>query len=1370
MELFRRRSPDPAALIALLAEADEQAARGPDAGRRHYRRVVEDGERLLPTHGAEVAPILGHALVVLGRLAGASGRRAEELDAYRRAAGLVALPADLRRELGRDAARRGVRTPEDLRDLVAYFTILDLDPGDWVSAFAERLCCPGTAASPQQQATAADLAARIVAVAPGVEWAQFGLGQALTALGGDPGVALTALTAAERLRPDRVATANLLGRTYLRLGREDHAYLAFRRTLARDVRQPDALVAVADIEIGRAVREADPAASPALDRAISDLRATRDLLPQWPEAHHRLARALRLRSPREACEPLRVAASLDPGNVGYRVELAGLLVELGETRAAIGPLLEARALAPQDAAIALELGRLLIDARRPAEAEASLAALLERDPRHRAARYELGRCLLAQERPGAAAGVLAGLPDRTSGESHLLGRALVQSGDPGAAERELAPHLHGATTDHRLALLLGCVRARGQAWPQAAAAFARARDVAAQQRRAVPDLDLFAGVAAHRGGDLDGARHLLAAARDADPDDPRPHVALGALELDAGDPAAARGAYEAALQVDPDGPDAVFGLAVAFEELGQRAAAVAGYRRGLLLRPGWRPARLRLAAVALAGGDPAEALRVLDDAAPEPDGTHLGAHLDGTERRLRAGALTLLGDVAGAHALWADLHADGDAGVTADLLRSTDELARTALERGDPGVARELWERCAVLDPDGPYSAAIAAALAEACLRAARAGLPGDHLDRAAQLLPDDPRVRLLAGVAALRDGRADDAVTLLAPASGSPAVDHQLAVALAVSGDLDGAARRAGDLPDRPAHRLLRGTVEAAAGRWSEAFGEFRAALPALTGPGAEQLHDVAAAAVCRSAHAMGDPAAGVSVLRRTSTSAAVHRLLAVLLAGLDQLDEAEQHLRAAGDGTGGLLVRLQLRRAMRLLDEGADVAVLAGVLDAVDRLDPGLGMRGIAAELDVTGGGREAASGAALEAAELRLDASPTDAAVLHRVAVLARRALADGATPGSLAAAWGALLHSSAFWRWTADRTGRDPADSDRDAARDAVVTELSRLLRERAAGTAQQPDVDLGLELRTAAAIAQVPGEHLPAGWPDGFACGPALLPRLGELGGELRRALASAPTDTARRAAALLSPLGRAVHLRDSGRLADAVRALDGIDSAAARELRAEVLTRWGVECAEAEDWADAVDAFLRAAADGADIGAHATLLQLAATRSMRTRIADGDDYAAVVEMLEAARRHLPRDEAYDANLAASYVELAKRSNNRKDYEAALRQVERAVELAPTVPAVRRSASVVTSNFAITLLDDGSEASWTRAFTLFDRSLGYDDSGEASGEIHLHLRSKAAELLAGGAAAPAALLAEQALRFGDSPDAREILAYARLRAS
>jgi hypothetical protein len=110
---------------------------------------------------------------------------------------------------------------------------------------------------------------------------------------------------------------------------------------------------------------------------------------------------------------------------------------------------------------------------------------------------------------------------------------------------------------------------------------------------------------------------------------------------------------------------------------------------------------------------------------------------------------------------------------------------------------------------------------------------------------------------------------------------------------------------------------------------------------------------------------------------------------------------------------------------------------------------------------------------------------------------------------------------------------------------------------------------------------------------------------------------------------------------------------------------------------------------------------------------MRARLADGDDYAAVVGMLEEVRRHIPPDDAYDADLAASCAELAKRALVRKDDEEALRHAERALELAPTATGVRRVASAVMVKLAGRLLDEGSEAARRRALALFQRSQALD---------------------------------------------------------
>ncbi|GGV09507.1 hypothetical protein GCM10010495_23050 [Kitasatospora herbaricolor] len=372
-------------------------------------------------------------------------------------------------------------------------------------------------------------------------------------------------------------------------------------------------------------------------------------------------------------------------------------------------------------------------------------------------------------------------------------------------------------------------------------------------RREVP---LQRGIAHREAGDPVRARADLDAAVREGPDDPRTHYARGVLAVAEQDDAAAGACFEAALRADADHAPARFGLGLLAERAADPATAVAQYQAGLARTPGWEPGRVRLGAALAAAAQPAQALHFLDGLRTAEAEHHRGL------------AHAALGDPAAAAESWAGL--EQIPAVARNLATARDHLARRALAAGDHARARELWESCRELHPDGTHPAAATwpALVAEAALREGGTALlarPTDDLARRriTRLLriallsdPEDARATHLLAVPALLRGDAAVVVDLLRPLGQrllTPRGRHHLALArllqgrpalaVALLGEQAGAERpgpggtaapdAAEAFPRDPAEAVLRGALAARAGSWARAAALYAHALDPGPEPG---------------------------------------------------------------------------------------------------------------------------------------------------------------------------------------------------------------------------------------------------------------------------------------------------------------------------------------------------------------------------------------------------------------------------------------------------------------------------------------------------------------------------------------------------------
>jgi tetratricopeptide (TPR) repeat protein len=269
-------------------------------------------------------------------------------------------------------------------------------------------------------------------------------------------------------------------------------------------------------------------------------------------------------------------------------------------------------------------------------------------------------------------------------------------------------------------------------------------------------------------GELEAARIRLEDVVQQAPRSSEARAALGDVLLAQGEVAEAERALGWAVALEPDQSEwhARLGLLLADAYGGRRHPEAAdALRRALALRPGWPALQLRLGTVLQEQGAWDEALVALRACVRlDPDGPH------GDEARARIADLTREApeppDVAPVSGPPADVPEAALAGY---------RIARIYLDRGDTVRARAELLPVQKLAPDWPAVLNLEAALA---LREGDEAAAVAAWQRSLAQDPAQPRVKLVLGELARRDGDRGRATALLseAAAEGAPDAHYQLA------------------------------------------------------------------------------------------------------------------------------------------------------------------------------------------------------------------------------------------------------------------------------------------------------------------------------------------------------------------------------------------------------------------------------------------------------------------------------------------------------------------------------------------------------------------------------------------------------------------
>jgi len=418
------------------------------------------------------------------------------------------------------------------------------------------------------------------------------------------------------------------------------------------------------------------------------------------------------------------------------------------------------------------------------------------------------------------------------GARALLGQALLDSGDPVAAEVELRRALErGAPPERVLPSLAKTMLLLGQP-AKVTGAYA---STTLAEAGAQAELKTWVAAAFSQQGQSERAYREIDAALRAQPLYPAAVIVQARMRAHDGDLDGALRALDALLAKDPDNADA--GVARGYLLwLGKQdaAGALAAHRKVLQARPGFVPAQAEVVTILFRQGQAEEArqefLKLRKIAPNHPETIYFDAqfaYVDGQYARSRELTDALLGlapnhyralELAAAteYRLGHDLQAQDFAAralaTVPGLVLARQILARSLLRSARPD--RALAELAPLLSGTTADAASLVIA-GEAYLQLGKAREADAAFKRAAELAPDDSRVRTSAALAMADAGRPDIAVKeLQTMVAGDPGPRSALALlsAQVAAGDFKAALAAADALrektPGQPLPEQLRGQV----------------------------------------------------------------------------------------------------------------------------------------------------------------------------------------------------------------------------------------------------------------------------------------------------------------------------------------------------------------------------------------------------------------------------------------------------------------------------------------------------------------------------------------------------------------------------------
>jgi tetratricopeptide (TPR) repeat protein len=303
-----------------------------------YQKIIKDILRIKQPSG-EFLNILSNAYLGMGSTYQTERKVQEAVNAFlaARINGFL-LPQEVLRFVATDFVQRTQLTPEAIRIYRAYIANCDEknEINDPVINFLKsyfKTCFEPNATADQVRGVI-NLAKDLLQAKPSLEWALFPLGYSQGRMGNYQ-EGIRTLQMAEKINLNRAATPFYIGYFFSSLKDYPNAYNAYKRSLIKDPKQPEALFL-----LSRSILDAKPKIkeikSELLDEAKEYLQQATNQSPKRADIWFYLGMLERnLGHKNEAKDAFAQSVNLENNNYNYQLAYGNLLHELGETDKAL---------------------------------------------------------------------------------------------------------------------------------------------------------------------------------------------------------------------------------------------------------------------------------------------------------------------------------------------------------------------------------------------------------------------------------------------------------------------------------------------------------------------------------------------------------------------------------------------------------------------------------------------------------------------------------------------------------------------------------------------------------------------------------------------------------------------------------------------------------------------------------------------------------------------------------------------------------------------------------------------------------------------------------------------------------------------------
>ncbi|HUF51244.1 MAG TPA: tetratricopeptide repeat protein [Longimicrobiales bacterium] len=304
-------------------------------------------------------------------------------------------------------------------------------------------------------------------------------------------------------------------------------------------------------------------------------------------------------------------------------------------------------------------------------------------------------------------------------------------------------------------------------------------------------------------------------------------------------------AFKKVLEIDPINMDAMLSAGLLAAKLGRQDVSLEYFHQYLEFEPGNEAVRLKIASDLATAGDPAGALKLMEEWTSKPEASRLAHQYSGFFAANAAQALQQASGPAADNQDATVLYQKAIASFEKVISLAPDSVDASVLRQlmvsyrgvGNTDKAVEIGRRATTASPDDAQTWNVfAEVLKDAKLidEAVRA------LDRAAQLDPSIPNLGARKAVLLFESGRLDDAVAAVKAAQAAGSIDQQIAETLAMQMAARGfALTREGKLQEalpflRAARDIGKAPLTIAMANFFEGYNLIQQAAPVLQKPNA--------------------------------------------------------------------------------------------------------------------------------------------------------------------------------------------------------------------------------------------------------------------------------------------------------------------------------------------------------------------------------------------------------------------------------------------------------------------------------------------------------------------------------------------------------